>query len=112
MDDELPTLNSLTQGHLPARSSAGAGFAIQRRGRSSGHRRLTATITVQYQRPSRPDGLLVTRTIKRETFRMFNRDSLVSTGRERANPPAARTRLQEASDNDCCVAPTKSPTIG
>ena len=48
---------------------------------------------------------MVTRTIKRDTFRMFNRDSLLSTGRERLNPSGGiYPDCEDSSDNDCCVA--------
>lgn len=50
-------------------------------------------------------GLKVTRTVKRETLHMFNRDSLVNTARERANPSGgAYPDCTEAADEECCLA--------
>ena len=50
-------------------------------------------------------GLKVTRTVKRETLNMFNRDSLVNTARERAVPSGgAYPDCEDASDDQCCLA--------
>ena len=50
-------------------------------------------------------GLSVTRTINRETFYMFNRDSLVGNERESAVPSgAAYPDCEDASDHECCIA--------
>lgn len=58
------------------------------------------------QCPIRTDGgLKVTRTVKRSTLRMFNRDSLLITDRERANPTGGVYHdCEDASDDECCIA--------
>ena len=47
----------------------------------------------------------MTRTVKRETLNMFNRDSLVNTARERAVPSGgAYPDCVDAADEECCLA--------
>jgi len=51
------------------------------------------------------DSAPITRTVQRETLRMFNRDSLVSAVHERAVPSGAPyPDCDDAGANDCCIA--------
>lgn len=90
MDDELPTLTSVIDNSIPVQDwKCWRWIRDDTTGNEhwpqiQAHRN---DFIINEQCPATPDGgLKVTRTIKRATFKMFNRDSLLTSLRERAEP--------------------------